>query len=92
MRRIANWPQWRIGDSNEFPEDAVQQATYGDGGDSQGVNGAKTGAKNGAKTGAVGAADARLVELAAAWPALSDSVKSEILKLVRDGVSVSRTS
>ena len=27
-----------------------------------------------------------------AWPALSDSVKSEILKLVRDGVSVSRTS
>ena len=73
---------------NEFPEDAVQQATYGDGGDSQGVNGAKTGAK----TGAVGSADARLVELAAAWPALSDSVKSEILKLVRDGVSVSRTS
>ena len=69
---------------NQFPEDAVQQATYGDGGDSQDVNGAKTGA--------VGAADARLIELVAAWPALSDSVKSEILKLVRGGVSVSRTS
>ena len=33
---------------------------------------------NGAKTGAVGAADARLVELVAAWPALSDAVKSTI--------------
>ena len=50
------------------------------------------GAESGAVGAQSGAADARLVELVAAWPALSDSVKSEILKLVRDGVSVSRTS
>ena len=50
------------------------------------------GAESGAVGAQSGAADARLVELAAAWPALSDSVKSEILKLVRGGISVSRTS
>jgi len=50
------------------------------------------GAESGAVGAQSGAADARLVELVAAWPALSDSVKSEILKLVRDGVSVSTTS
>jgi hypothetical protein len=63
---------------NQNPEDAVQQVTYGDGGGPQVVNGAKTGA--------VGAVDARLAELVDIWPTLSDSVKSEILKLVRDSL------
>jgi hypothetical protein len=49
----------------------------------------------GAESGAVGtqsgSVDCDLQVLITAWPTLSDSVKSEILKLVRNGVSVSRT-
>jgi len=89
QKKIPGWIAYQQPSSRRVPRVGLEEPVTSSGNITVSETG---GAESGAVGAQSGAADARLVELVAAWPALSDSVKSKILKLVRDGVSVSRTS